>query len=253
MRRGNGTDHRGGIMRVVVASNRGGGVGKTAIAVNLAALWGQGHRTLVIDIDEEGDASAGLGVEDTGEVLAEALLGRTSLEAAIRTSECGVDVAPAGEALSHVADRVRPDAIRRALESVRHRGYHMVVIDCPPALHEIVRAAWLAAPAVQAVVPVDGPKALRGVARLCHAWEDAGLDLEAMRIVLVRHDERRNLDRALERQARGLYGPAVLESRVRESVIVGESTARRQPLVLYAPTHPVTDDFRRLAREVARV
>ena len=239
-------------MQVILTTNRAGGSGKTSLAINLGALLGQGHRALVIDTDEQGDASAGLGVEDTGEALSEALLGRASLEAAIRTSECGVDVAPAGEALSHIADRVQPDALRRTLESVRHRAYPVVVIDCPPSLRRIVHAAWLAAPEVRAVVPVDGPKALRGVARLRHAWEDAGLDLAAMRIVLVRHDRRRNLDRELERQARGLYGQAVLESRVRESVIVGESAAWRQPLVLYAPTHPVTDDFRRLAREVAR-
>lgn len=239
-------------MKVCLTTNRAGGSCKTSVAVNLAALWGQGHRTLLIDIDEQGDASAGLGVEDTGEALADALVGRASFEAAIRTSECGIDVAPAGEALSHVADRVQPDAIRRALESVRHRGYHAVVIDCPPSLRRIVHAAWLAAPEAWAVVPVDGPKGLRGVARLRHAWEDAGLDLEDMRIVLVRHDGRRNLDRELERQARRMYGPAVLESRIRESVIVGESAAWRQPLVLYAPTHPVTDDFRQLAREVAR-
>lgn len=236
---------------VVIGTNRAGGSGKTSVAVNLAALWGQGQKTLVIDLDEQGDASSWLGVEDTGEALADALTGRTGLAGAIHTTACGVDLAPAGEALSYVADRVQLDGVRNALDSVRHRGYGVIVIDCPPSLRRIVHAAWLAGPAVRAVVPVDSPKALRGVARLRHAWEDAGLDARAMRIAVVRHDGRRVLDRALDRKARELYGATVLTASIRESVVVSESAAWHNPLVLHAPTHPVTDDFRRLAREVA--
>lgn len=237
-------------MDVVTVTNRAGGSGKTTLSANLAALWGQGQRTLLIDLDEQGDASSWLGIQDTGEALADALMGRTSLEAAIRTSACGVDVAPAGEAIAFVADRVQPDAVQRALATVRGHGYERVVIDCAPSLRPIVLAAWRAAPAVRAIVPVDSPKALRGVARLHHAWEDAGLDPALMRLVMVRHDGRRVLDRALDQQARELYGAAVVETRVRESVVVSESAAWHQPLVLHAPTHPVTDDLRRLAQEV---
>jgi chromosome partitioning protein len=237
-------------MDLVTVTNRAGGSGKTTLSANLAALWGQGQKTLLIDLDEQGDASSWLGVQDTGEALADALMGRTSLEAAIRTSACGVDVAPAGEALAFVADRVQPDAVQRALATVRSHGYGRVVIDCAPSLRPIVLAAWRVAPAVRAIVPVDSPKALRGVARLHHAWEDAGLDPALMRLVMVRHDGRRVLDRALDQQARELYGAAVVEARVRESVIVSESAAWHRPLVLHAPMHPVTDDLRRLAQEV---
>ena len=72
-----------------------------------------------------------------------------------------------------------------------------------------------------------------------------------MRLVLTRHDERRVLDRSLAEEAERRYGGAVLETRIRESVIVGQSAGCRRPLILHAPTHPVTEDFRRLAREVA--
>lgn len=236
----------------VVVSNRKGGSGKTTLAVNLATAWAQGQRTLFVDLDEQGDASTWLGVEDTGEALADALAGRTGLDAAIRTTESGVDVAPAGEALGYVADRLRSDAVRRALESVRHRGYRVVVLDCPPSLSRIVLAAWKAAPEVRALVPIDGPKALRAVGRLRYAWEDAGLDPARMRIVLTRHDGRRVLDRELAHQTVALYGDAVLQSRIRESVIVGESAGWRRPLLFHAPTHPITEDLRHVAREVAR-
>lgn len=236
---------------VVIGTSRAGGAGKTSLSVNLAALWGQGQRTLLIDLDEQGDASSWLGIQDTGEALADALTGRAGLDMAIRPTECGVDVAPAGEAISFVADRVQPDSVRRALATVKHRGYRTVVIDCAPSLRPIVIAAWLAAPEVHAVVPVDSPKALRAVGRLRHAWEDAGLDAASMKIALIRHDGRRVLDRAVDEQARELYGPAVLETRVRESVVMSESAAWHRPLVLHAPTHPLTNDLRRLAQEVA--
>ena len=237
-------------MDLVICTNRAGGSGKTSLCVNLAAIWGQERKTLVLDLDEQADASAWLGIEDTGECLADALIGRAALGPAIRTTECGVDVAPAGEALGFVAHRVQRDAVSRALATVAHLKYEVVVIDCAPSLTSLVHAAWVAAPGVRALVPIANVKALRGVARLQHAWEDAELDPEAMCIALTRHNDRRVLDRELDRQARALYGSAVLETRVRESVVMDESGAWHQPLVLHAPGHPLTGDLHRLAREV---
>lgn len=233
-----------------LVSNRKGGSGKTAIAVNLAALYAQAMPVLLVDLDTQGDASAWLGIHETGESLADALTGRTGLADAIRETEAGVDVAPAGEAIDLVAERVRSDSVRRAIDSVADR-YGAVVIDCPPALSPLVIAAFRAGPTVRALVPVDGPRALAGVARLRYAWEDAGLGLADLRVVLTRHDRRRVLDRAIADQAADRYGDAVLGSRIRESVIVSESASWCRPLVLHAPTHPVTGDFRALAREVS--
>lgn len=238
-------------MKVFLVTNRKGGSGKTALCVNLSGLYAQGARVLVLDLDPQGDASAWLGVQDSGEALADALQGRTSLETAIQPTESGIDLAPAGEAVDHVAERVSQDAVRRALASVGAGKYDTVVIDCPPALTPLVLSAYRASPEARAVVPVDGPRALAGVARLRFAWEDAGLDTSRLRVALTRFDGRRVLDRSLAEEAQSRYGDAVLQSRIRESVIVGESAGWRRPLVLHAPTHPATEDFRRLAREVA--
>jgi chromosome partitioning protein len=235
-------------MMISAITNRKGGSGKTALATNIAACYAQGMRTLLIDLDPQADASALLGIEDSGEALANALTGRGSLEVAIRETASGVDVAPAGEALGHISEAVRADALRRALESIGQKGYHAVVIDCAPGLDRLAVTAWHAASL--ALVPVDGPEGLRAVGRLRHAWDDLHLDTSRMRLVLTCHDGRRVLDREIARQAEAAYGGAVAETRIRESVIVGESAAWRVPLVLYAPTHWVTDDMRRLAREV---
>ena len=237
-------------MRTILITNRKGGSTKTAVATNLAALYAQGLRVLLIDLDPQADASAWIGVHDTGEALADALLGRASLQDAIRPSESGVDVAPGGEAIDHISERVAPDAVRRALSSLGACNYAIVVIDCPPSLTPLVLSAYRVAPDARAVVPVDGPRALAGVQRLRYAWEDAGVDTARMQVLLSRHDSRRILDRSLAEEASRKYGTAVLQSRVRDSVVVGESAGWRRPLVLHAPTHPVTEDFRRLAREV---
>jgi chromosome partitioning protein len=237
---------------VVAVTNRKGGSGKSSIAVNVAACWATGMRTLLIDLDPQADASAWLGVEDSGEGLADTLVGRAPLADAIHETESGVDLAPAGEALGYVSEGVQRDALVRALASVRDRGYQVVVLDCAPGLDRLAVAAWQAVSDTGglALVPVDGPKAFRAVARLQHAWEDLGLDATRMRVVVTRHDGRRVLDRELERQARARYGDAVARTVVRESVAVAESAAWRTPLVLRAPGHFVTADVRRLAREV---
>jgi chromosome partitioning protein len=238
-------------MKVIICTARKGGVGKSVLAVNLAAIWGQGAPTLLIDLDAQADATAALGVAGSGELLAEALSGRASLETAIRPTRWGVDVAGGGEALGHIADSIAADALERALASVRPDSYSYVLIDCPPSLSRTVLSAWRV-PSATAVVPVDGPEALRGVVRLGDAWEDAGLDRGRLRVVLSRHSARRLLDRGVGEQARGLCGPQILSSRIRESVVVRESTAWRRPLVFHAPNHAVTEDLRQLAREIAR-
>jgi chromosome partitioning protein len=238
-------------MNTLLVSTRKGGCGKSALAVNIAAAWAQGQDTLLIDLDPQANASMWLNVTSTGERLAEALLGRIGFQHAILGTKWGVDLAPAGEALAHVTERVGPDSLRRALASL-DREYTRVVIDCPPGLSALVLAGWRASPNSLVLVPVDGPEALGAVRRLGHAWTDAGLDLSRIRVVLTKYDRRRVLDRTLEQQARSLDIGVVLEATVRDTVVVREAAGWQRPLVIHAPTHAVTDDIRNVAREVSR-
>lgn len=238
-------------MRTIIVSSRKGGVGKTTLAVNLAAAYAQGARTLIIDLDVQGDASSWFGIEESGEQLADALAGRRGLAAAIRTTAFGVDVAPGGEALGYRPAAVGTDALRVALGTIRDRHYGYVIIDCPPALNRLVLAGWRAAPDGLVLIPVDGPPALRAVQRLRAAWHDAGLDASRLRGVLTRFDRRRLLDRALEAETESLMPGGLVHARIRESVIVSESAGWKRPLLTHAPLHPLTQDIRSLAQEVA--
>jgi chromosome partitioning protein len=236
-----------------LTTSRKGGTGKTSLCVNLAACWAaQRVSTLLIDLDPQADASVWLGLSDTGEALADALLGKSSLTHAIRSTESGVDVAAGGEALDLVAERVRPTAVQRALGSLPPSRYARVMIDCPPALTPLVLAAYRAAPTIRALVPIDGPSGLRAVARLRHAWDDAGLQLGHIMTCLVRYDRRRVLDQSIRTEALAIGGAGHLASTIRETVIVAEAAAWRRPLELHAPKHAVAADFRALAREVIR-
>ena len=240
-------------VRAILCTSKKGGSGKTSVCVNLAAAYAQGTRTLLVDLDPQADASAWFGIEDSGEALADALAGGCGLGPAIHTTPFGVDVAAGGEALGYLNGPVSRDAVRVALDSVRSRRYANVLIDCPPSLNPLVLAAWCAAGDAVGLVPVDGPAAFRAVTRLRNAWEDAGLDPVRLRVVLTRFDRRRLLDQALANEAETLLGEAVLQSRIRESIVLAESSGWHRPLIVHAPRHPLTEDIRSVAREVSDV
>lgn len=238
---------------LLVVTNRKGGTGKTAIAVNVASVLAMHEEVLLIDLDPQADASAGLGIDDTGERFAGALLGRAPPASAVIETQWGVDVAAAGQALAYVHDRVRPEAVGDFVRALWPGRYRSVVIDCPPGTTGLVLSAWRASPEALGLVPVCGPQALRAFSRLRDGWEDIGMDTSRLRAVFTRYDRRRVLDRALEQQARERYGSVVLQTRLRESVVVGESAAHRQPLLAYASGHPATEDMRLITKEVSDV
>lgn len=234
---------------------RKGGAGKTMLASNLASIWAEaGNSVLLVDFDAQADSSEQFNIYDDGEALAAALTGAKPLEEAIRATSWGFDLAPAGEALAEVADTVRIDSVDRCLRQGAAQAYDVIVLDCAAALTRLTASAWHAIDARDgiAVAPVDGPRALRKIAVMDQAWRDLGLDTSRMRIVLNRHDHRRIIDQRLEQDTEARYGPAVLTTRIRDSIVVQESSAYREPLIELAPRHPLTRDIRALAAEVHR-
>lgn len=234
-------------LMIITTTNLKGGSGKTTLAVNLASVFAETCRTLLVDLDTQADASLSLNVEDSGQGLKDVLSGGVVLKDAVVPTAAGFDLIPAGEAVGRVVPHVRPDTLlgqRRSLES-----YEVVVIDCPPGLGTLVSAAWAVADV--ALVPVDGPEALRAVVRLEQAWHDLHLDAQRIRVVPNRINRHRVLDREILRQARARYDGRVLAP-VRESVVVRESAAWRKPVSEHEPSHAVTGDLRRLGQEVLR-
>ena len=231
-------------------TNRKGGSGKTALAVNLAAIAAKSARTLVVDLDPQGSASSCFGVDDAGESLASFLSGGRSLEAAIHETDYDVDVLAGGEHLRMGVANLAAAGVARAMRTIGKAGYANVFIDTPPDANSLVLSAMAGAGEPIAVVPVDGFDALRAVNRLRQISEDARVRWARIRLVLSRHDPRRVLDRDLEIQARGAYGKDLLNGTIRETVALRESAAFRQPLIAYAPDHAVTRDYESLFEEL---
>jgi cellulose biosynthesis protein BcsQ len=235
---------------IVTVWTRKGGEGKTTIAVNLATVFAEREKTLLIDLDEQGDASAWLGVPGSGDALARALLGRGVLEDAIRSVTPGLDVAAGGAAMRFAADNVEPRAIQTALGAVYgsySSPYARVVMDCPPAFNSVVRAAWKSGARVTVVIPVAGPLGLGGLRHSLTLLDEDGV--EARRLaVLSRYSPRRVVDRRCKAMLEFLaIEPA---GSVRDTVQVPASAYSGQPVTSFAPGHGVTADFRALADQV---
>lgn len=237
-------------METYIVTSRKGGIGKTSLAVQLASVFSQDGRTLLVDLDRQGDASRWVGGPDDGERLAEVLTGRIGWSEAIVATGHGLDLVPGGDRIA-VAERDRDlGSLTTALSSLTQQSYEYLVVDCPPSLSSLVVAVWSAIPESIGLAPVTDPGALYAVRRLERAWSDADLDTQRIRLVQSRYDRRRILDREIRRQAREVYGPRLLQAAVRETVAVGESCGSRRPLTSYDDPHPVLEDYRRVAQEL---
>lgn len=240
-------------MRAFALVAQKGGVGKTTLAVNLAAAWGAaGRRVLLVDLDPQGNASRWAGVPPRPGLLA-ALTRNTSIASiASNGSIPGVAVVPADPALAayDVTPGRDPLALWRQLE---HLEADVVVVDCPPSLGLLTLNGLVAG---RAVVPVEPSYlALEGVAALMTTREQLQARitprLEAPALVLTRQ-RHTALAGEVEAQLRARFGAQVLQAKVPESVRATEAPAYHQSVLEYAPSSPVAAAFRAVARELLR-
>ncbi|HWW45228.1 MAG TPA: AAA family ATPase [Acidimicrobiia bacterium] len=247
---------------VIAIANQKGGVGKTTTAVNLgAALAEAGYRLLVVDLDPQGNATTGLGLNprDVSGSIYDVILNDLPLEDCVEpTSLKNLFVAPAtidlaGAEIELVAQMSRELRLRRAIDSVRDQ-YDLVLIDCPPSLGLLTVNGLAAADDV--IVPIQCEYyALEGLGQLLRnvALVHANLNpsLEVRGIVLTMYDARTKLADQVEAEVREYFGPRVYRTVVPRTVRLSEAPSFGQPIIVFDSTSRGARAYRELAKEVS--
>ena len=253
--------------RYICLANQKGGVGKTTTAINLStALAAIGEKVLLIDLDPQGNASTGLGIDRTARDITgfELLLGEKTLqEAIIGTLVPGLDLVPASMDLLGVevelADNPRRlHRLRDELEAffAAHAGrYHYVFIDCPPSLNMLTLNAMIAAQSV--LVPLQCEFfALEGLSQLLQTIEqvktnlNAALDIQG--IVLTMYDARNNLSAQVEDDVRSHFSGLVYDTLIPRNVRVSEAPSFGKPALLYDHKCSGSQAYMKLASELVQ-
>ena len=248
--------------RRLAVANQKGGVGKTTTAINLGAgLAELDYRTLIVDLDPQGNATTGVGVNprnlDTS--MYDVIINEVPIENCIEaTSFLNLFVAPAsldlaGAEIELVPAFSRELRLRRALEAVTD-DYDFVLIDCPPSLG-LLTVNGLAA-AQEVLVPIQCEYyALEGLGQLLRNVElvrrSLNPELDVSTIVLVMYDARTKLADQVAQEVRGHFGPRVCRNIVPRTVRLSEAPSYGQPIMAFDPTSRGAIAYRELAKEVS--
>jgi chromosome partitioning protein len=253
--------------RIFVLANQKGGVGKTTTAINLGtALAAVGEEVLVIDLDPQGNASTGLGVDRHQRTIStyDVLLGESSLaDAIIATAVPRLSIAPStldllGVELEIANDKDRAYRLKRAFAELAadhddERRYSYILIDCPPSLNLLTINALASSDAV--VVPLQCEFfALEGLSQLLSTVEQVrqtlNQKLSIHGVVLTMYDPRNNLANQVVADVRRFMGEKVYQTMIPRNVRVSEAPSHGKPVLLYDLKCAGSQAYLKLASEV---
>ena len=247
--------------RIIAVANQKGGVGKTTTTINLSACLAEmGKRVLIIDIDPQGNATSGLGIDrkrvkaSTYDVLLDDV---SPVAAKVESKIKGLSVVPAtidlaGAEIELVPRISRESRLKQALEPVREQ-FDFVLMDCPPSLGLLTINALTAADSI--LIPIQCEYyALEGLTQLMDTFrlvrEALNPSLEVEGVVLTMFDGRTNLSIQVVEDVKRYFKGQVYRSIITRNVRLSEAPSHGLPISQYDPKSKGAEAYAELAREV---
>lgn len=251
------------LSKIIAIANQKGGVGKTTTTVNLAGFLAvMGKRVLIIDVDPQGNASSGFGVDKKKlkHSSYSVLVGEADVsEATLATGIKGLDIIPsnidlAGAEIELVSLPNREKILRTALAPCRN-VYDYMLIDCPPSLGLLTVNALTAADSV--LIPIQGEYyALEGLGQLMNTIKLAkkylNPQLEVEGVVLTMYDSRSNLVSSVADEILKFFGKKVFNTRIPRSIRLAEAPSHGLTIMQYEPRSAGSLAYKSLCEELLK-